>query len=58
MFMFWDFLMFYSIFLSPQVKRGKIIVNMIVTYKHGYMPCCLEASQNKEIRKYKVTLFP
>ena len=28
--MFWDFLMFYQIFLSPQVKRWEII-----TYKHG-----------------------
>ena len=27
---FWDFLMFYQIFLSPQVKRWAII-----TYKHG-----------------------
>ena len=27
---FWDFLMFYQIFLSPQVKRWAI-----VTYKHG-----------------------
>ena len=27
---FWDFLMFYQIFLSPQVKRC-----MIITYKHG-----------------------
>ena len=26
---FWDFLMFYQIFLSPQVKRWTI-----VTYKH------------------------
>ena len=28
--MFWDFLMFYQINLSPQVKRCTII-----TYKHG-----------------------
>ena len=28
--MFWDFSMFYQIFLSPQVKRWAII-----TYKHG-----------------------
>ena len=27
---FWDFLMFYKFFLSPQVKRCAII-----TYKHG-----------------------
>ena len=27
---FWDFLMFYQIFFSPQVKRLAII-----TYKHG-----------------------
>ena len=27
---FWDFLMFYKIFFSPQVKRS-----MIITYKHG-----------------------
>ena len=29
-FIFWDFLMFYQIFLSPQAKRLTII-----TYKHG-----------------------
>ena len=29
-FIFWDFLMFYQIFLAPQVKRRAII-----TYKHG-----------------------
>ena len=28
--MFWDFLMFYQIFFSPQVKRSTIISN-----KHG-----------------------
>ena len=28
--MFWDFLMFYQIFLSPQAKRCAI-----TTYKHG-----------------------
>ena len=27
---FWDFLMFHQVFLSPQVKRDAII-----TYKHG-----------------------
>ena len=27
---FWDFLMFYQIFLSPKVKRW-----LIITYKHG-----------------------
>ena len=39
---FLDFLMFYQIFLSPQVKRCAII-----TYKHGIY----ELPQ--EIRKYK-----
>ena len=34
---FWDFLMFYQLFLSPQVKWGAII-----TYKHGIYQLPLE----------------
>ena len=52
---FWDFLIFYQIFLSPQVKRWAII-----TYKYGIYesPCELPndlkiAEQSWEIRKYK-----
>ena len=29
----WDFLMFYQIFLSPQVKRSAIIINIEGVYE-------------------------
>ena len=41
----WDFLMFYQIFLSPQVKRCTII-----TYKHGiYMAERLKTSDLRKL---------
>ena len=39
---FWDFSMFYQIFISPQVKRWTII-----TYKHGIY----ELPNNLRLRK-------
>ena len=52
---FWDFLMFYQIILSPQVKRWAII-----TYKHGIYKFPHELPNNvgleldsQEIRKYQ-----
>ena len=39
---FWDFLMFYQILLSPQVKQRAII-----TYKHGIYSCLTSAKRLK-----------
>ena len=62
--MFWDFLMFDQIFLSPQVKPSEIISN-----KHGvnklilqlrFTPCKAEQPlwgmvlQEKEVQKIKI----
>ena len=43
--MFSDFLMFYQIFLSPQVKRWAII-----TYKHGIYELCHELLNDWRLR--------
>ena len=43
---FWDFLMFYQIFLSPQVKRWAII-----TYKHGIYQLPHELPNDLRLRK-------
>ena len=43
---FCDFLMFYQIFLSPQVKRYAII-----TYKHGIYELPHELPKNLRLRK-------
>ena len=43
--MFWDFLMFYQIFLSSQVKRYAII-----TYKHGIYELPHELSNDLRLR--------
>ena len=42
---FWDFLMFYQIFLSPQVKRCAII-----TYKHGMYELLHELPKELRLR--------
>ena len=42
---FWDFLTFYQIFLSPQVKRWEII-----TYKHGICELPQELLNNLSLR--------
>ena len=44
---FWDFLMFYQIFLPPQAKRGAII-----TYKYGIYDCRIILSILENIRKF------
>ena len=43
---FWDFLMFYQIFFSPQVKRSAII-----TYKHGIYELPHVLPNNLRLRK-------
>ena len=43
---FWDFWMFYQIFLSPQVKRCAII-----TYKHGIYELPYELPNDLRLRK-------
>ena len=43
---FWDFSMFYQIFLSPQVKRWTII-----TYKHGIYELPHELPNDLRLRK-------
>ena len=43
---FWDFLMFYQTFLSPQVKRCAII-----SYKHGMYKLPQELPKNLRLRK-------
>ena len=51
---FWDFFIFYQIFLSPRVKRSAIISN-----KHGIHELPHELPNNlklKEIRKYQENL--
>ena len=48
--MFWDFLMFYQIFLSTQAKRWAII-----TYKHGIYELCHELPNDLRLSlKYSV----
>ena len=42
---FWDFLMFYQIFILPQVKRY-----VIITYKHGMYELPQELSNNLRLR--------
>ena len=42
---FWDFLMFYQFFLSPQVKRSVIISN-----KHGVHELPHELPDNLKLR--------
>ena len=42
---FWDFLMFYQIFLLPQVKRY-----VIITYKHGMYELPQELSNDLRLR--------
>ena len=42
---FWGFLMFYQIFLSPQVKRSAIL-----TYKHGIYKLSRELSNDLRLR--------
>ena len=43
--LFWDFLMFYQVLLSPQVKRCAII-----TYKHGIYELPHELPNNFRLR--------
>ena len=42
---FWDFSMFYQIFLSPQVKRWAVI-----TYKHGVYDSAQELPNDLRLR--------
>ena len=48
---FWDFSMFYQIFLSSQVKRWAII-----TYKHGINELQNELPNDLRLRKYQESL--
>ena len=57
---FWDFLMFYQIFFSPQVKRS-----VIVSHKHSKCEYAQPYSQNKnfvniskKLLKYRYWTFP
>ena len=43
--MFWDFVMFYQIFLSPQVKRWSIIID-----KHGIYELPHELPNDSRLR--------
>ena len=45
---FWDFLMFYQIYLSPQVKRWAII-----SYKHGIYELSHELPNDLRLRKLR-----
>ena len=46
---FWDFSMFYQIFLSPQVKRWANI-----TYKHGIYELSHELPNDLRLRYYEI----
>ena len=50
--MFWEFSMFYQIFLSPQVKRWAII-----TYKHGIYELPHELPDELRLRKLVKGIF-
>ena len=49
---FWEFLMFYQIFLSPQVKRWAII-----TYKHGIYELPHELPNDLRLRDLRLKIL-